>query len=197
MLVWTEQPREYTESEVWCRPHNINYGSLLQLKYLDIQINLTNNEACYIAVENKETHETILSYGSYASFPFFDPKKYSMTIYGVNRIPLEINESNIETIESTNNLVISPNPAKTTCIVGYHFYSNDQMTDKSGVLTITNISTGKEVDRKNVRGHLGRIELDVSQYPNGIYALKLYWAPGEFVPINNSVIGTGKLIIQH
>lgn len=197
MLIWTEQPREYTDSEVWCHPHTINFGNLLQFNYLDIQINLTDDEACYIAIENKETHEITLSYGTYASFPYFDPKKYSMTIYGVNRIPLEINESNSETIKSTNDLVVSPNPANTTCNVGYHFYSNDQQTYKSGILTITNISTGEEVDRKNIRGHLGRIELDVSQYPNGLYALALYLVPGEFVPIYNTAIGTGKLIVQH
>ena len=197
MLVWTEQPREYTENEVWCQPHYDQFSG--EIKYAEVLINLPD-EGCYIAIEDKETHETFLGYGPIATFPKFDPKKYSMMIYGVNRIPLEINipttSSPVVTLGTEADLAFSPNPAKTTCLVGYHIQLNNQMYGPIGILSINNALTGKTMDEILVKGHIGRIELDVSKYPNGIYAVTLGTVPASGSSMSK-ILGRGKLIVQH
>ena len=47
-----------------------------------------------------------------------------------------------------------------------------------------------------VKGHLGRIELDVSKYPDGMYSVMLRSVPtlGNSLP---RILGRGKLIVQH
>lgn len=195
MLICTRPPREYTDGEVWCQPHydaNTN-----KLKYIEVLINLVDDEACYIAIEDKETHETTLACGSNVFFPQFNPQKQSMTIYGLNRIPLEVNapESGTTIIDTGKMLTFAPNPASSTCLIGYHITTSGVINNQA-LLYITNVSTGKCVDKILVKGHIGRIELDVSNYPNGIYAVSM-----TTIPLSGDtgapIIGRGKMIVQH
>ncbi len=196
MPVWIERPREYTTDEVWCLPHYDN--STHELKYVEVLINLPDEEGCYIAIEDKNTHETTLVYGSNASFPDFNPQTHSMVIYGLNRIPLEIDApySGTTIYNQEECLAFTPNPARSTCLIGYHNPSYDNLTGTQGILSVANISTGKTMDEILVKGHLGRIELDVSKYPDGMYSVMLRSVP----TLGNSftrILGRGKLIVQH
>lgn len=191
MRIWTDMPREYTADEVWCNPH---YNSQTkELAYIEVMINLYD-EGCYIGVEEKETHETYLMYGSTATFPKFDPKRYSMTIYGLNRIPLEVKAS--ETIPPLNLIgvpvAISPNPANSTCYIGYHASTSLN----NALIWVTNVSTGQLIEKFGVTEHIGRIELDVSRYPNGqylVYMTSMPTADG----IYRRIAGDAQLIVQH
>jgi len=196
MLVLVDKPREYTEDEVWYLPHYNNQTH--ELTHVEVLINLTGNEGCYIAIENKETHETVLHYGANAIFRDFNPKTHSMIIYGFNRIPLEIDVPDRGTTIYGQNecLVFTPNPASSTCLIGYHNHSANQSNDYQGILTVTNISTGKMIEQMMVKEHVGKIRLDVSKYPNGMYAVTLQSIP----PLGSNmsmIIGKGKLIVNH
>ena len=196
MLVWAEQPRAYTEEEVWYMPHYNN--STHELINVEVLINLPGDEGCYIAIEDKETHETVLHYGANAIFRDFNPQTHSMIVYGFNRIPLEIDVPDRGTTIYGQDecLVFTPNPASSTCLIGYHNHSADQFNDYRGILTITNISTGKMMEQLMVKEHIGRIKLDVSKYPNGMYAVTLQSIP----PLGSNmsmIIGKGKMIVQH
>lgn len=56
--------------------------------------------------------------------------------------------------------------------------------------------SGKTMDEILVKGHVGRIELDVSKYPDGMYSVMLRSVPtlGNSLP---RILGRGKLIVQH
>ena len=121
-----------------------------------------------------------------------------MIVYGFNRIPLEIDVPDRGTTIYGQDecLVFTPNPASSTCLIGYHNHSADQFNDYRGILTITNISTGKMMEQLMVKEHIGRIKLDVSKYPNGMYAVTLQSIPS--LGSNMSmIIGKGKMIVQH
>ena len=120
-----------------------------------------------------------------------------MTIYGLNRIPLEVNapERGTTIIDTGKMLTFAPNPASSTCLIGYHITTSGVINNQA-LLYITNVSTGKCVDKILVKGHIGRIELDVSNYPNGIYAVSM-----TTIPLSGDtgapIIGRGKMIVQH
>lgn len=193
MWMWIGKPREYTDSEVWVNPHYTNTG----LSKVEILINLLD-ERCYVAIEDKETHEVTLEYGNILTYPEFDAKRYNMTIFGLNRIPkvISVPEDNGGGLSTkSTSLTISPNPASTSCLIGYH--NNVQCINTySGTITITNVSTGTQRDKIWVKEHVGRIELDVSKYPNGTYLVT-------FTPSKTSSSGvvlgnsTAQLIVKH
>lgn len=195
MLALVDKPREYTEDEIRCFPHYKSPN--LELGKVSVMISLSGGEGCYIAIEDKETHETVLHYGANAIFSDFNPKTHSMIVYGFNRIPLEINTLPMLPVpKPEQNLAITPNPASSTCLIGYHNDFANQRNNYNGILTITSISTGKMMDKMLVKDHIGRIELDVSKYPNGMYTVTLSSVP----PLGSDLsrnIGTGKLIVQH
>lgn len=69
------------------------------------------------------------------------------------------------------------------------------MNTYSGTITVTNASTGIHRDKIWVKEHVGRIELDVSKYPNGTYLVTFTPSQGNTYP--KFSVATGQLIVRH
>ncbi len=199
MWMWVKKPRSYTSSEVFCTPH---YNGT-KLSYVEVMINLPN-ERCYVAVENKRTHNVTLEYGNVITYPRFDPSQYNMTIYGLNRIPKVLSFQDRDIIAPQSNEIYSPtNNIGSSATIFYHNYDYTPGRDtpygstpgSKSTITVTQISTGAIKATYDVYEHFGMININISGYPAGIYLLTLqpFTMSGDPIPTGRA---TGYMIIK-
>lgn len=111
----------------------------------------------------------VFYFGCYNFYPIGTPADVSLSN---NRICLEIKIpettlSNQENAAFENNVILSPNPVAEKLLVAIDFNVT------SGLHYNIFDIRGNLIGRGNTIGHMNQIEIDVSNYPNGMYILNL------------------------
>jgi len=195
MMMWTKQPEEYSASEVWYVPSISNEVE----NYDEIIINV-DREGCYVSIYDYKTDESYLIYGTRMSFPYFDPQRYKMIVYGINRAPLVVNNMpynpGYHPSSHFGSLKIYPNPADSFCDIEYNFNAL-LLNLSSAMIRVTSFSTGDVVKEIIVTDSKGTTQLNVSDLATGYYIVNMYGCNRISGDVSDTPIVSAKLIVDH
>lgn len=209
LVMWTDFPSNYTDAEV--RQINVGYQvspGVTELVRKSIQINL-DEEGCFVAAYDKVADKSYLMIGPKLSFPYFDPERFDMTIYGINRRPKNLYVEEPETgfifLPGTNAPIISvsPNPVSSTCTITYDLKlirnpvvlssTNELVSSNTNgaKIMVVSLQTGGVVRTYRTNKDKGSFSVDFSSLPSGQYVI--YLAHNNS---NSTYVANTRMIVQ-
>lgn len=184
LVMWTEIPEEYSESEIDVEEYDtfqdMKYRPILPTLAIfdNIAINL-EGERCFVGVYDTTSDKSYLMFGSKMRLPYFDPNRFVMTIYGMNRVPKTIHcelpsrADHPVIFQKSPRVSVSPNPASTTCTIKYEFNTSLELRPSCSKVVVTSVQTGAVENVFSTSKLDGSISMDVSSLAAGQYVVSL------------------------
>lgn len=199
LAVWTDVPCDYSDTEI---SENKSYivlsDGVRENSRNEIQINL-DEEGCFVGAYDKIADKSYLMLGSKFSLPYFDPERFDMTIYGINRRPkilyAEEPEIGFAFMKDPPTIGVTPNPVTSSCTITYNYHKLQETPSLKPVATerrilVVSLQTGGVVRTFITSNNQGSFPTDFSSLPSGYYMLYLTSGNG------TSYVASKKMIVQ-